>query len=152
MIGGSDRKLLLGGRHESAAVRSSVSHPLRIAEVKTGPAGGLIGITFAPGKFQPDGMSGAWDRDLAADLDVIARWNAAAVVTLVEPHELEIMKISELGHEVQKRHMEWHHWPIVDVSVPSTEFEASWDINAERIRTLLRGGSNVLIHCKGGLG
>jgi ADP-ribosyl-[dinitrogen reductase] hydrolase len=131
--------------------RTSISHPLKIAEVKTGESCGLIGITFAPGKIQSDGMSGAWERDLGTDLDVIAEWNAAAVVTLVEGHELESMRITELGREVQRRHMEWHHWPITDVSVPTAEFEASWEANAERIRTLLRGGSNVLIHCKGGL-
>jgi ADP-ribosyl-[dinitrogen reductase] hydrolase len=30
-------------------------------------------------------MSGAWDRDLARDLDVIRDWGGAAIVTLLEP-------------------------------------------------------------------
>jgi hypothetical protein len=76
--------------------RTSISHPLKIAEVKTGESCGIIGITFAPGKIQSDGMSGAWERDLGTDLDVIAEWNAAAVVTLVEGHELESMQIAGL--------------------------------------------------------
>jgi ADP-ribosyl-[dinitrogen reductase] hydrolase len=101
---------------------------------------------------QADALSGAWERDLNADLDVIARWNAAAVVTLVERHELDALQISKIGREVRRRHMEWHHWPIPDESTPSAEFEQSWAANGERIRSLLRSGSKVLIHCKGGLG
>ncbi len=133
-------------------VQTSQSHPLRIAEVSAGPNGGLIGITFAPGKKQKSAFSGIWDRDLAADLDVIVDWNAAAVVTLVESHELESLQISSIGSEVRRRHMEWHHLPIEDVSVPDSAFEATWEHNSSRLRSLLEGGYNVLIHCKGGLG
>ncbi|MCC2651679.1 MAG: phosphatase [Microvirga sp.] len=57
-------------------------------------------------------MSGSWHRDLATDLDAVAAWNAAAVATLVKPHELEALDILDVGQEVRKRHMEWHHWPI----------------------------------------
>jgi ADP-ribosyl-[dinitrogen reductase] hydrolase len=32
-------------------------------------------------------MSGAWERDLAVDLDSVREWGAAAVVTLLELHE-----------------------------------------------------------------
>src|SRR4051812_9864368 len=105
---------------------TSHSDPLRIAEISTGVGRGLIGVTFAPGKKQLGAMSGPQYRDLANDLDIIAAWNAAAVVTLVEPHELRALEIADIGHEVRKRHMEWHHWPIRDVSVPSAGFEATW--------------------------
>ena len=76
------------GDLEFHSPRTSQTHPLRIAEITTGPNRGRIGITFAPGKIQPNAMSGAWRRDLATDLDAIADWNAAAVITLLEPHEL----------------------------------------------------------------
>ena len=72
---------------------TSTSNPLRIAELPVGSAGGRIGITFAPGKQQPNGLTGAHQRDLGADLDAIAAWNAAVVVTLVEPHELASLGI-----------------------------------------------------------
>jgi ADP-ribosyl-[dinitrogen reductase] hydrolase len=137
---------------EDTPVQTSQSHPLRIAEVSAGPNRGLIGITFAPGKKQKSAFSGRWDRSLAADLDLIAAWNAAAVVTLVESHELESLQISAIGSEVRRRHMEWHHLPIEDVSVPDSTFEATWDRDSSRLRSLLEGGCNVLIHCKGGLG
>jgi len=131
---------------------TSSSNPLRIAEIAVGSAGGLIGITFAPGKHQPSGLTGAHWRDLGADLDVIAAWNAAAVVTLVERHELDSLGVAALDAEVRRRHMEWHHWPIQDYSVPDAAFEAAWPARSAALRSLLACGGRVLIHCKGGLG
>jgi ADP-ribosyl-[dinitrogen reductase] hydrolase len=125
--------------------------PLRIAEIVT-PADGRIGVTFAPGKKQLSAISGLHDRDLATDLDVIARWNAAAVVTLLTDTEIEILKIEDIDREVRLRFMEWHHLPIEDVSVPDGDFEADWPESSDRLRTLLGTGANILIHCKGGLG
>ena len=131
---------------------TSTSNPLRIAEIAVGTAGGRIGITFAPGKQQPDGLTAAHQRDLGADLDVIAAWNTAAVVTLVEPHELDSLGITALGAEVQRRHMQWHHWPIQDYGVPDPAFEAAWPARSAGLRSLLACGGRVLLHCKGGLG
>jgi ADP-ribosyl-[dinitrogen reductase] hydrolase len=133
-------------------MRNSYTHPLRIAEIAVGMDRGKIGITFAPGKKQLTAMSGAWDRDLAIDLDSIAAWNAAAVVTLLEEGELDELRITELGREVQRRHMEWHHWPIKDGAVPSSTFQAKWQENSARTLSLLQTGANVLVHCKGGQG
>ena len=131
---------------------TSASNPLRIAEITVGTAGGRIGITFAPGKQQPDGLTAPHQRDLGADLDVIAAWNAAAVVTLVEAHELDSLGIAALGAEVQRRHMQWHHWPIQDYGVPNHTFEAAWPARSAMLRSLLTCGGRVLVHCKGGLG
>lgn len=132
------------------STQTSLTNPLRIAELAAG--GGMIGITFAPGKTQADAHSGAHARDLDADLDIVAAWNAAMVVTLVEDHELQALGISEIGEKVKLRHMEWEHWPIADFDVPSATFEAAWPTRSARVRQLLACGGRVLIHCKGGLG
>ncbi|WP_114947654.1 ADP-ribosylglycohydrolase family protein [Microvirga calopogonii] len=129
-----------------------MSSPLRIAEISTGRAGGLIGITFAPGKKQVSAYSGVHDRDLSQDLDTIAAWGAAAVVTLVTARELIDLKIPTLGDEVRSRFMEWHHLPIEDWHAPDAAFEATWPASSRRLRTLLETGNRVLVHCKGGLG
>lgn len=130
--------------------KTSTSHPIQIAEV---PAGrGTIGITFCPGKQQRSAFSGQWNRDLAIDLDAIHDWGAAAVVTLVEDHELASLKVDQLGAEVQARHMDWHHLPIPDVSAPCARFEVQWQQHGAGLRSLLRHGFKVLVHCKGGLG
>jgi protein-tyrosine phosphatase len=97
-------------------------------------------------------MTGAWDRDLAIDLDAIRGWGATAVVTLLEPHEMKLLKVERLGEEVLSRHMEWFHLPIVDVSIPDARFEKEWRSAGERLRSLLRSGRDVLVHCRGGLG
>jgi len=132
--------------------RTSLSHPLEIAAVRPAPHMGLVGLTFAPGKVQAGAMTGAWSRDLALDLDVIEAWNAAAVVTLVEEHELQSLQIAALGAQVTERHMTWIHTPIRDYGVPDGAFEASWAEYGAGLRARVRDGANVLVHCKGGLG
>lgn len=133
-------------------MRTSISHPLRIDVVTAGPAFGRIGITFCPGKYDPHGLSGAWDRDLVLDLDAISDWGAAAVVTLLEPKELMLLRVEGLGQEVLRRKMLWFHLPIVDVSIPSEKFEQEWDVAGEELRSILRRKLDVLVHCRGGLG
>lgn len=133
-------------------MRTSISHPLRIAVVTAGSEFGRIGITFCPGKYDPHGMSGAWDRDLVLDLDAISDWGAAVVVTLLEPEELMLLRVDGLGQEVLRRNMLWFHLPIVDVSIPSEKFEQEWDVAGEELRSILRRKLDVLIHCRGGLG
>ena len=53
---------------------------------------------------------------------------------------------------LQKRGIEWHHLPIVDVKPPGAEFEAAWRTSGPRLLELLRSGLRVLVHCRGGLG
>ncbi|WP_201834921.1 ADP-ribosylglycohydrolase family protein [Microvirga zambiensis] len=125
---------------------------LRIAKIPVGNAGGMLGVTFAPGKKQVSAYSGTHDRDLHQDLDVVAAWGAAAVVTLVTEQELAELRIQTLGDEVRARFMEWHHLPIADYHAPDAAFEAVWPDTSKRLRTLLEAGARVLVHCKGGLG
>jgi len=135
-----------------AALRTSQSHPLQIAEVRADAAHGRIGITFCPGKHDATALTGGWARDLAADLDAIKRWGARMVITLVEPSELTLLKVPELGAEVQRREMRWLHLPIPDYHPPTAAFERSWEVEGRVVRQLLRQGDDVLVHCKGGLG
>jgi ADP-ribosyl-[dinitrogen reductase] hydrolase len=138
-------------RHKVPA-RTSHTHPLQIAEVRVLPDHGRIGVTFCPGKKQASAFTGSWERDLDIDCDAIRAWGAAAVVTLVEEHELDVLGVPGLGEAVRGRGMAWHHLPIRDVSIPTSEFEEAWAQAGPELRALVRGGGNVLIHCKGGLG
>lgn len=72
-------------------MRTSLTHPLQIATVEA-PGGGMIGLTFCPGKHQPYAATGAWARDLDLDLGAIKAWGAGVLVTLVTGAEL-----AELG-------------------------------------------------------
>lgn len=133
-------------------VRTSLTHPLQIAAVQAGEGLGRIGITFCPGKVQPSAVTGPWQRDLHIDLDAIEAWGAAAVVTLIEPHEMASLKVEALGDAVADRHMSWCHLPIRDVTIPDARFEAEWIAAGEAIRSIIRSGFDVVVHCKGGLG
>ena len=132
--------------------RTSLTDPLAIAAVAAGPPLGRVGITFCPGKYDQSAMSGYWDRDLSIDLDAIRNWGAAAVVTLVEPSELVLLRVENLGEEVRRRGMLWVHLPIADVSTPDERFEHNWASSGDALRTLLRDGRDILVHCRGGLG
>jgi ADP-ribosyl-[dinitrogen reductase] hydrolase len=103
--------------------KTSLTHPLQIAVVAAGSEFGRVGITFCPGKYDRNALTGYWDRDLALDLDAIRNWGAAAVVTLLEPEELRLLRVECIGEEVSRRKMLWFHLPIVDVSIPDERFE-----------------------------
>jgi ADP-ribosyl-[dinitrogen reductase] hydrolase len=132
--------------------KTSLTHPLLIAEVLAGPGCGRVGVTFCPGKYDPHALSGNWERDLALDLDAVRAWGAAAVVTLLEPHELKLLRVERLGDEVKGRGMQWLHLPIADVHAPDAAFERKWLVEGARLRGMLRDGHDVLVHCRGGLG
>lgn len=107
-------------------LRTSITHPLQIAEVSAPGAKGVIGVTFCPGKKQKNAMSGAWDRDLGLDLDSVKVWGADTVITLIEPQEMKELGVTDLGRETVIRGMEWLPIPITDGSAPDERFAAAW--------------------------
>lgn len=147
-MGGQGTTPRAGGR----PVRTSTSHPLRIDALQAGTAGGQIGITFCPGKKGPSTSGYDWDRDLEQDLDVVAAWKPAAVLTLIEDFEFAMLGVPDLGRKVQARGIEWHHLPIVDVQPPDGRFEAGWIASGPRLLQFLKEGRRLLVHCRGGLG
>ncbi|WP_164549814.1 hypothetical protein [Altericroceibacterium xinjiangense] len=48
-------------------MRTSLTHPLEIAEVQPFEDVGKVGLTFCPGKKQASAATGAWDRNLELD-------------------------------------------------------------------------------------
>ena len=134
-----------------SSVRTSLTHPLQIATIEA-PGGGVIGLTFCPGKRQPSAATGAWDRDLALDLDAIKAWGAGVVLTLVTAAELKALKVEGLGVAVRERGMTWLHLPIEDVQTPDAAWEKAWAADRSTVHRELDRGGRVLVHCKGGLG
>ncbi len=132
--------------------RTSESHPIRIDSVIPGDGCGRIGITLCPGKKDPFGWAAHWDRDLDRDLDVVQRWGATAVISLITDQEFDQLQVRGIPEAVRNRHMEWWHLPIPDVQPPGPDFERAWEPAGEAIRDRLRMGFDVLVHCKGGLG
>ncbi len=133
-------------------VKTSESDPIRVAAVTPADGHGRIGITLCPGKTDPAGISGAWARDLGADLDAIEGWGATAVVSLITDAEMDYLGVRGLAAAVRARHMEWWHAPIPDGRPPGPDFEDRWAVAGPALRDRLRAGFDILVHCRGGLG
>lgn len=135
-----------------STIRTSQSHPLRIATLPVGDWGGAVGVTFAPGKHQAAAMTGIWQRDLASDLEAIKQWGATDILTLLEPHEFEELEITALPQLASAYGLRWHGLPITDGARPDSRFLVPWTALEPALVTGLKSGERVVVHCKGGLG
>lgn len=134
----------------SRSLRTSATDPIRIPTLPA--ASGRIGISFCPGKQGPALAGFTWKRDLATDLDAVRGWGAAAVVSLIEKHEIGLLGVAHLEAAVVARGMEWLHLPIPDVTAPGEDFEQRWRTAGARLRGSLINGNGIFVHCRGGLG
>ena len=132
-------------------LKNSDSHPIRIDSVRT-PNGGVLGLTFCPGKKDLHSAAGPWSRSLSKDLADIAAWGARVMVTAIEDHEFDLLHVETLGRDARTWGMEWFHLPIRDAFPPDRRFENAWRSAGPRIHEVLTQGSKVLVHCRGGLG
>jgi ADP-ribosyl-[dinitrogen reductase] hydrolase len=126
--------------------------PFLIDFVDVRSTGARIGIAPCPGTRAFPSTREAWEMDLAADLDAIAAWGAAAVVTLMRTREVRTPPLVELRRGIEARTMAWYHLPVHDGSVPDDRFEAAWREAGGRLRQILGEGRSVLLHCRAGLG
>lgn len=139
--------------NKAVNVKTSLEYPLVINGLGVPGARGELGLTFCPGKKAKSYIDGSyWSRQLDLDVDRIAQWGASAVVSLVEFGEMVDLEVLDLPNQLARAGMEWLHLPIVDAGVPDKGFEWQWVYAGERIRQLLAQGSNVVLHCRGGLG
>lgn len=136
----------------SALVRNSDTHPIRIDSVQPGGGWGLIGMSFCPGKKQRNARTGHWQRDLATDLARVRQWGTRIVVSLVEERELGELQVETLPVDVERLGMKWLHLPIRDMYPPGGCFRRLWPQLGREIMTTLQAGQRVFLHCKGGLG
>lgn len=132
---------------------TSATHPLRVDFVDAAELNlpGRLGMTFAPGKKQRDALTGHWDRDLDADLARLRdEYGADLLVSLMEEHEYEELRIAGLRERARDYGIEMLWFPVRDTSCPESEEE--FDKVVTRTVAALRDGKTVVIHCKGGLG
>ena len=137
---------------DQTAVRTSLTHPLRIAELTVGQHGGAVGVTFAPGKYQPVSMTGSWARDLDADLAKVKAWGATTLVSLIEPWEFKELHIENLPQHATAHGLTWLGLPIVDGAAPDQRWLHTWESVGVQLTQRLIAGERVVVHCKGGLG
>ena len=131
--------------------KTSISHPLQIAEVHA-PGGGTIGVTFCPGKHQRFAATGSWERDLKLDLAAVCGWGVGVFVTLITREELRELKVENMGEAAQSAGLAWLHLPILDATTPTLKWEDDWRNERATVHEELDRGGRVVVHCKGGLG
>ncbi|QDM40643.1 phosphatase [Altererythrobacter sp. TH136] len=122
--------------------RSTAGLGVGLPFIEVGPSRGRIALGACPGKVA----------SLVEDLDRVAHWGAAAVVTLLGDDELNALRVPQLGAAVRERSLAWYHLPVRDMSAPSRTFEEGWRQHGAAIRSLLLSGSAVFLHCNLGLG
>ncbi|MBN5019678.1 cyclin-dependent kinase inhibitor 3 family protein [Stenotrophomonas maltophilia] len=133
-------------------MRTSLSHPLLIAGLPVGACGGGIGVTFAPGKYQEVSMTGAWARDLEADILAIRHWGAKHLISLLEPWEFKDLRIESLPEVAAAKGISWYGLPITDGAAPDDRLLQDWLQLSTEFVADMRSGQKVVVHCKGGLG
>lgn len=130
--------------------RTSATHPIRVDWLPT-PWLGKVGLTFAPGKKQSHSATGAWERDLATDIERLRReFSANHLVCLLEDPEFAELQIESLAQVAKDAGLAFHRLPIRDGATPGDPAEVN-DL-VSRIAGWAAAGENVVIHCKGGLG
>lgn len=133
--------------------KTSQSHPIEIGEVHVAhELSAAIGLTFCPGKKQPDALSGNWQRDLNTDLLAIKGWGAVAVVTLMSQEELDAVQVGGISDVCEALGMEWYHVPVKAAGAFDERFNQRWLYASLRLRRHLELKRRVVIHCQSGLG
>lgn len=133
-------------------IRTSRTDPLRIDSVQPKGMTGRIGMTLCPGKIQTNARGGEWRRDLREDLRCIQNWEAVALLNLLTPAEIRDLGISEIEVETKQLGILYFHLPMEDGGIPDAKGENIWREISSFLRSRLKAGENVVVHCKGGLG
>jgi len=115
------------------------------------PGGGRIGLVHCPGL---EGVHPVADAacTLDADLQVLVSWGAEALVTLMQPYELTLLGLGDLGERATRLGMEWSHLPIVDGAAPGLAFETSWEHVGPALHRRLDTDGRIVLHCRAGIG
>ena len=129
-----------------------MSDPIRVDWIPTGLWPGRLGLTFAPGKkggsvYQPGVIH---DRDLGADMQVLAQQGTTVIAPLIEDFEFELLEMKGYHDAAGSLGLMVAPCPIPDGGVPADlrEFAAYLD----ELMTHLLDGRGVVVHCRGGLG
>lgn len=102
--------------------------------------GGILALSSLPGA----------GGDYAGDLEHLASWMPAMVITLATPEEITAANADGLGADVQDHGTRWVHFQIAPGDVPEVAGGETWDQISERARRALRGGGRVVVLCGDG--
>jgi ADP-ribosyl-[dinitrogen reductase] hydrolase len=109
-------------------------------------------MTLCPGREGKSVEGGTWDRDLNVDLEAFRAWKPDVIIALLEDHEYPGLGIPKFRTAVADADLPWIFAPMPDGGIPGADFDRVCVKEGQRIRSLLRNGGRILIHCRAGLG
>lgn len=135
-------------------VRTSQTHPILVDFLPEDEVGtpGRLGMTFAPG-MRAESSGGRWERELAADMAALEEEHRANVlVSLMEDFEYRYYGVPELLEGGSFGGIEVLRFAIEDMGVPREAESEEFGEFVREVVSRLEAGSNVVVHCRGGLG
>ena len=86
-------------------------------------------------------------------LSIFVRLNCSTIVSLVEDSEFDQLCEKKLFvRNIYNHNLKWIHMPIADLKAPDHEFKQKWITTKTLLKNDLLKGSNIVLHCKGGIG
>jgi len=128
-----------------AAMTGAIDHVIA-------PGGGPIGLVRCPGAGALGMLPMDREAALETDLAQLTDWGVAALVTLVERAELEILGVANLGTRARAHGLQWWHLPVIDGAAPGRAFERTWREAGPAVHTLLDRDARIALHCRAGIG
>lgn len=117
------------------------------------PGGGRIGLVHCPGTHAAGLVPAGAAMALEADLVVLAQWGAQALVTLLQPYELTLLGVEDLGERARAQGLAWWHLAVTDGAAPGEAFERAWRSEVgPALHARLDAGGRVVVHCRAGIG
>lgn len=118
-----------------------------IVELPT-PASGRIGLASMPGmlegRYRPDRLN--------RDLDALRDWGAAAVLSLMEPSEVEGLAVEQLSYGLRDRGIGFLHVPLPPDEMPDGRLDHEWERLRDRLASALAHGQRLVVQCLDGRG
>jgi ADP-ribosyl-[dinitrogen reductase] hydrolase len=97
-------------------------------------------------------MLDLYEDSLGDDLHAIKAWGAAVLITLLDEPEFRMLGVQSLGEKVINMNMIWLHLPLRNMGSPDREFLERWRAIVPGLCKMLRGGQNIVMHCREGVG
>lgn len=115
--------------------------------------GGRIGLVHCPGAHAAGLLPAGAAAALEADLGVLADWGAQALVTLLQPYELTLLGVEDLGERARGQGLAWWHLAVTDGAAPGEAFEQAWRHEVgPALHACLDDGGRLVVHCRAGIG
>lgn len=57
------------------------------------------------------------DRNLDIDMNVLKKWVANAVLSLIEDHEFDMLSVPKLGEAVKACSIDWFYFPVRNMEI-----------------------------------